>query len=157
MGMTIEDLEDHKGYAAGRLPGGTLTSTWIRDTVAFDAYVGACTCGWAGTGQHSPTEAGRTAAEDQWEHAHAGPLLAAAVPSRVSELVDNLREEMAELADDRPRAARTVAQRVTAWSENVLQLTSHHRATSATRRPGSPGTGRRTVGLEGLGAHDADR
>jgi hypothetical protein len=98
MGMTIEDLEDHKGYAAGRLPGGTLTSTWIRDTVAFDAYVGACTCGWAGTRQHSPTEAGRTAAEDQWEHVHARPLLAAAVPARVTELVDNLREEVAELS-----------------------------------------------------------
>jgi len=81
MGMIFEDLEDHEGYAARGRPSGTLTSTWIRDTVAFDAYVGACTCGWAGTGQHSPTEAGRTAAEDQWEHAHAGPLLAAAVPS----------------------------------------------------------------------------
>jgi hypothetical protein len=110
--MTFEDLEDHQGYAARCLPGATLTSTWIRDTVAFDAYVGACTCGWAGTAQHSPTEAGRTAAEDQWEHVHASPLLAVAVPARITELVDNLRVETAELADHRPLAARAVAHRL---------------------------------------------
>ena len=62
MGMIFEDLEDHEGYAARRLPDGTLTSTWTQDTAAFDAYVGACTCGWTGTDQHPPTEAGRTAA-----------------------------------------------------------------------------------------------
>jgi hypothetical protein len=131
MGMIFEDLEDHEGYAARRLPDGTLTSTWTKDTAAFDTYVGACTCGWTGTDQRPPTEAGRTAAEDQWELAHARPLLAAAVPARVTELVDNLREEVAELADDRPLAARAVAQRLTAWSEHVLQLTAttelHHR------------------------------
>jgi hypothetical protein len=112
MGVTFEDLEDHQGYAARRLPGATLTSTWIRDTVAVDAYVGACTCGWAGTAQHWPTEAGRTAAEDQWEHVHASPLLAVAVPARITELVDNLRVETAELADHRPLAARAVAHRL---------------------------------------------
>jgi excisionase family DNA binding protein len=131
MGMTIEDLDDHEGYAARRLPGGTLTSTWTQDTAAFDAYVGACNCGWTGSHQHPPTEAGRTAAEDQWEHAHARPLLAAATPARVTELVHNLREEMAELTDEHPLAGRTVAQRLTAWSEHVLQPTAtterHHR------------------------------
>jgi hypothetical protein len=78
MGMIFEDLEDHEGCAARRLPGGTLASTWTQDTAAFDAYVGASTCGWTGSHQHPPTEAGRTAAEDQWEQAHARPLLAAA-------------------------------------------------------------------------------
>lgn len=127
MGMTIEDLEDHEGYAARRLPGGTLTSTWTQDTAAFDA----CNCGWTGSHQHPPTEASRTAAEDQWEHVHASPLLAVAVPARITELVDNLREETAELADHRLLAARAVAHRLTAWSEHVLQLTAnterHHR------------------------------
>jgi hypothetical protein len=121
VGMILEDLEDHEGYAARRLPDGTLT--WTRDTAAFNAYVGACTCGWTGTEQHPPTEAGRTAAEDQWELAHARPLLAVAVPARVTELVENLREETAELADHRPLAARTVAHRLTTWSEHILQLT----------------------------------
>jgi hypothetical protein len=81
MGMIFEDLEDHEGYAARRLPDGTVTSTWTQDTAAFDAYVGACT----DTDQHPTTEAGRTAAEDQWEHAHARPLLAATVRARVTE------------------------------------------------------------------------
>lgn len=67
---------------------------------------------------------GRTAAEDQWEDAHAWPLLPAAVPGRVTELVDNLRKEIAELADDRPLAARTVAHRLATWSEHVLQRTA---------------------------------
>jgi hypothetical protein len=142
MGMLFEDLEDHEGYAARRLPDGSLTSTWTRDTAAFGAYVGACTCGWTGIEQHPPTEAGRTAAEDQWEHAHARRLLAAAVPARITELIDKLREEMAELADDRPLAARTVAQRLTAWSEHVLQLTAttelHHRLDA----PGRQGSDR---------------
>lgn len=111
MGMIFEDLEDHEGYAARRLPDGTLTSTWTRDTETFTGYVAACSCGWTGSHQCPPTEAGRAAAEDQWEDTHARPLLAAAVPGRVNELVDNLREELAELADDRPLAARTVAHR----------------------------------------------
>ena len=131
MGTIFEDLKDPEGDAARRLPNGTPTSTWTRDTATFNAYVGACTCGWTGTDQHPPTEASRTAAEDQWENAHARPRLAAAVPAHVTELIDNLREEMAELADHRPLAARTVAQRLTAWSEHVLQLTAtterHHR------------------------------
>jgi hypothetical protein len=123
MGMIFEDLEDHEGYAARWLLDGTLTSTWTRDTAAFDGYVGACCCGWNASNHHPPTEGGRTAAEDEWEVAHARPLLAAAVPARITELVDNLREEVAELADDRPLAARTVAQRLTAWSDHIVQLT----------------------------------
>jgi hypothetical protein len=123
MGMIFEDLEDHEGCAVRRLPDGTLTSTWTRDTAAFDAYIGACSCGWNASDHHPPTEADCTAAEDEWECAHARPLLAAAVPSRITELADNLCEEIAELAHDRPLAGRTVAQRLTAWSDHIRQLT----------------------------------
>jgi hypothetical protein len=118
MGMLFEDLGAHEGCAARRLHDGTLTSTWTRDTAAFNAYVGACTCGWTGTEQHRPTDAARAAAENQWELGHARPLLAEAVPARITELIDNLREEVAELVNDRPLAARAVAQRLTAWSEH---------------------------------------
>ncbi len=156
MSMIFEDLEDHEGCAARRGPDGTLTSTWTRDTAAVDAYVGACTCGWTGTDQHPPCEAGRTAAEDQWEHAHAWPLLAV-VRARVAELVDNLLEETAVLADDRPLAARTVAQRLAAWPAHVLQLATttelHHRLDG----PGRQETGPRTVAVGDHGTHDADR
>jgi hypothetical protein len=117
MGISHDDRANHEHDAA--LPAGTLTSTWSRDTAAFHADVGARICGRAGTGQHPPVEAGRTAAEDQCEQAHARPPLATTVPARVTELVDHLREETAELADH-PRAARAVAQRLTAWSEHIL-------------------------------------
>jgi hypothetical protein len=140
MGMIFEDLEDHEVYAARRLPDGTLTSTWTRDTAAFDAYVAACTCGWNASDHHPPAEAGRTAAED--ELAHARPLLAAAVPVRITELVDNLREEVAELADDRPLAARTVAQRLITWADHILQLTK---------------TAERQRHLDAVGSHGPER
>jgi hypothetical protein len=129
--MIVENLEDHEGYAARRLPDDTLTSTWTRDTAAFDANSGACTCGWTSTDQQQPTEAGRTPADEKSEHAHARALLAAAVPTRISELIDNPRGAAAELADHRPLAAQAAAQRLTAVSEHILHLTAttelHHR------------------------------
>jgi hypothetical protein len=136
MGMILDDLEGHEGYAARRLPDRTLTPTWTRDTNAFDAYVAACSCGWTGRHDHPPNEHGRTTAEDEWELHHAQPLLATAVPARVRELVDNLHGELAELAGDRPLAARTVAQRLASWSEHVLQLTA---AAELHRRPNASG------------------
>jgi Protein of unknown function (DUF2637) len=81
MGMILDDLKDHEGYAARRLPDRTLTSTWTRDTNAFDAYVAACSCGWTGRHDHPPNEHGRTTTEDEWELHHAQPLLATAVPA----------------------------------------------------------------------------
>jgi hypothetical protein len=75
MGTFIEDLWDHEGYAARRLPDGTLTGTWTAATDAFTAYVPACGCGWHGNREHPPTEAGEEAAIDQWRTEHATPLL----------------------------------------------------------------------------------
>ena len=75
MGRFIEDLWDHEGYAARRLPDGTLTGTWTAATAAFTAFVPACGCGWHGEREHPPTEDGEHAAIGQWELEHAGPLL----------------------------------------------------------------------------------
>jgi hypothetical protein len=72
MGVIIEDLWDHEGYAARRLPDGTLTSTGIRE---FTAFVPACGCGWHGDREHPPTEDGEELALDQWRAEHATPLL----------------------------------------------------------------------------------
>jgi hypothetical protein len=72
MGVVIEGLEDHEGYAARRLPDGTLTSTWVR---GFTAFVPACGCGWHGDREHPATEDGEEAALDQWDTDHASPLL----------------------------------------------------------------------------------
>jgi hypothetical protein len=76
MGMVIEGLWDHEGYAARRLPDGTLTGTWTQATREFTAFVAACGCGWRGDIEHPPTEAGEDLAVDEWDSEHAVPLLA---------------------------------------------------------------------------------
>jgi hypothetical protein len=73
MGVVIEDLWDHGGYAARRLPDGTLTSIWARE---FTAYVAACGCGWRASNQHPPTQGGEELAVAQWRADHAEGLLA---------------------------------------------------------------------------------
>ena len=82
MGSIIEDLYDHEGYGARRLPDATLTATGTAEGTAFDSYVAACGCGWRG-GDHPPTEEGYDTAVDEWEHDHARPLLAETVPAHV--------------------------------------------------------------------------
>ncbi len=57
MGATYDDLDGHEGYAARRLPDGTLTSSWTAATAAFSSYVAKCECGWSG-GDHAPTDEG---------------------------------------------------------------------------------------------------
>jgi hypothetical protein len=76
MGVVIEGLWDHEGYAARRLPDGNLTGTWTAATREFTAHVAACGCGWRGAGEHPPTEAGEDLAVEEWDAEHAAPLLA---------------------------------------------------------------------------------
>jgi hypothetical protein len=57
MGVILDDLWEHEGYGARRLPDGTLTETSSAATASFDAYVASCGCGWHG-GDHPPTEDG---------------------------------------------------------------------------------------------------
>jgi hypothetical protein len=90
MGVVIEDLWDHEGYGARRLPDGTLTGTWTWATREFTAYVAACGCGWRGSGDWPPTEAGEELAVDQWDTEHATPLLARQVGRRQRELARRL-------------------------------------------------------------------
>ena len=91
MGVVNEDLWDHEGYAARRLPDGTLTSTWTQATRQFDAYVAACGCGWRGTVDYTPTETGEEFAFDQWRATHAEPLLVRQAQHRRAELAQALR------------------------------------------------------------------
>jgi hypothetical protein len=88
MGVVIEALDDHEGYAARRLLDGTLTSTWTRE---FDAYVGACGCGWRANLNYLPTEAGEQAALDHWYQGHAIPLLDHQAQQRRAELAQALQ------------------------------------------------------------------
>lgn len=82
MGTILGGLSDHEGYAARRLPDGTLTGTWTAATREFTAYVAACSCStgsgytdWYGSTDHPPTDAGEQAALAEWERVHAWPLL----------------------------------------------------------------------------------
>jgi hypothetical protein len=68
----------HEGYAARRLPDGSLTSSWTAETRVFTAYVAACDCGWEGTAEFPPTDEGRDAAERAWDAEHLQPLIAEA-------------------------------------------------------------------------------
>ena len=86
MGVIIEDLWDHEGYAARRLPDGTLTGTWTHATREFTAYLAACGCGWRGTRQYPPTEDGEELAVDQWRREHGEPLLERQATRRRGEL-----------------------------------------------------------------------
>ena len=70
MGAIIDELDDHEGYALGRLADGTLTAAWTH-RVEFTAYVAGCGCGWHSRHQHPPTEDGEEAAYQQWEREHA--------------------------------------------------------------------------------------
>src|SRR5262245_59513958 len=77
MGTFLDDLDDHEGYADGRLPNGQLAGgVWTYPTREFTAYVAACGCGWQATGELPPTEDGEEAAVDQWRSDHAEPELA---------------------------------------------------------------------------------
>ncbi|NKE62943.1 hypothetical protein FXN61_41975 [Lentzea sp. PSKA42] len=82
MGITYDgpyaDLIDsygHEGYAARKLPGGQLTSIWNYQNREFLGYVAKCECGWTGSTLHPPTEEGREAAHDEWDHEHLQPLI----------------------------------------------------------------------------------
>lgn len=92
MGTILEDLDDHEGYADRRLPDGRLAGgVWTYATREFTGYVAACGCGWHGSIDYSPTEAGEEFAVDQWRWAHAEPLLARQATRRRGELGLELR------------------------------------------------------------------
>jgi len=90
VGVVRDGLYDHEGYAARKLEGGTLTSTWTAATAAFTAYVAACECGWTATTEHPPTPAGEDAALDDWT-AHANHEQARRQARRRQELAEVLR------------------------------------------------------------------
>jgi hypothetical protein len=71
MGAIIDELDDHEGYAARRLPDGTLTGTWTHGVGDFTAYVAGYACGWHSRHQHPPTEDSEELAVEQWEREHA--------------------------------------------------------------------------------------
>ncbi len=116
MGTIIEDLYDHEGYGARRLPDGSLTGTWTRQTARFDVYVAACGCGWQGKQTHPPTEEGYESAVDEWERSHARPLLAETVPAGADAAIRDAKQAIGSLLRERPRAAARVLDDLGDWT-----------------------------------------
>jgi hypothetical protein len=77
MGLLLDDLDDHEGYADRRLADGRLAGgVWTHATRAFTAYVAARGCGWHGRRAWPPTEDGEDLAAQQWRSEHGEPELA---------------------------------------------------------------------------------
>ena len=70
----------HEGYAAQVLADGTESGHWVRE---FREYRAGCDCGWRSARVHPPTDAGETAAEDEWNNEHLQPLVRAVAAGRV--------------------------------------------------------------------------
>jgi hypothetical protein len=115
MGLLLEDLDDHEGYADRRLADGRLAGgVWTHTTRQFTGYVAACGCGWHATRDHPPTDDGEELAVDQWRREHGEPLLARRDERRRAELarlLDWLGSQADRLEDPAtlPRISRAVA------------------------------------------------
>ena len=83
----------HEGYAAQVLADGAESGHWVRE---FREYRAGCGCGWRSTRVHPPTDAGKNAAEDEWNDEHLQPLIRAVVAGRVV-VVAVLLDLLAEL------------------------------------------------------------
>lgn len=117
MGSVIEDLYDHEGYGIRRLPDGSLTGTWSAETANFGAYVAACGCGWRGGDPHPPTEDGYESAVDEWERAHARPLLAQTVPADLARRIRQVEQDVATLVQERPVAGLKALHDLATWAD----------------------------------------
>jgi hypothetical protein len=101
-GPYAEQVEDHEGHAARKLDDGTVSMEWTEETSTLRAVVAACSCGWRAEVEHPATEAGREAAEEQWNAEH------------LSELIQAARASWESWPDDLVGLARYVRDRVEA-------------------------------------------
>jgi hypothetical protein len=123
----LENLYDHEGYAARKLPDGTLTGTWTAATAEFAAYVPACSCGgpgdwsdWYGSTEYPPNDEGEAAAIDEWERVHARPLLSDTAPAGLYEDVTAFLGRLRELASERPLGVLGDLRRIERATDDIL-------------------------------------
>jgi hypothetical protein len=120
---------DHEGYAARRLPDGSLTGTWTADTADFTGYVAACSCGWHGNVDHPPTGDGEIAAAGEWHRTHLQKLITKAQeswPAWAERVAVRARAVAGHVASGRPDMAAAVAARlegeVATWRRTAEEL-----------------------------------
>lgn len=123
MGTTLDNLYDHEGYAARKLPDGTFTSR-VLDPSEFTAHVAACDCGrngeWHGSTEYPPTEAGEDAAIEEWEREHARPLLAMKAPEGLADDVTAFLDRLWTLAVERPVGVLSELRRIERRTDELL-------------------------------------
>ena len=141
MGVTLDDLYDHEGYGARRLPDGTSTGRSSAATASFDAYVAWCGCGWHG-GDHPPTEDGYQSAVVEWEGLHARRVLALTVPEEVRSKIRDVQQEVPALVTERPLAGVSTLRSQTTWARATLAQAQ------AALGPTTPGTNLERPGPE---------
>ncbi|NRN68025.1 hypothetical protein GC106_52660 [Kibdelosporangium sp. 4NS15] len=115
-GPYAEQVAEHEGQAARKLTDGTVSTVWTEETSTLDAFVASCSCGWRATAEHPATEAGKEAAEAQWNTEHLSPLIEAARagweswPDDLAGLARYARDRI--LAQDAAEALRILDQMV---------------------------------------------
>ncbi len=104
---------EHEGFADRRMPTGEYSNgEWSTryPANAHVAFVATCACGWRGTTEHPPTDAGEELALAEWEHTHARPVLGAAQAAELDRLQAPLRDLAAGDLDASPRSPRELAE-----------------------------------------------
>jgi len=119
VGVILDDLCDHEGYGARRLPDGTVTGIWSAETATFEAYIASCGCGWHG-GDHPPIEDGYQAAVEEWESSHARPLFARTVPDDVRSGIRTVQQSVSELVTERPLAGLAALRSLATWASATV-------------------------------------
>lgn len=103
----------HEGYAVQVLADSNESRYLVRE---FREYRAGCGCGWRSSVVHPPTDAGETAAEDEWDDHHLRPLIRAVAAWRVVpvsallDLIAELRRDLVVAEDARPEDGLTERQ-----------------------------------------------
>ncbi len=98
---------------------------WPLETRGPSGYVAACACGWRGSVQHRPVEAGERAATDEWDREHLRPLIEAARvswPAWAEGVAASARVVEREVAAGRFRSASLFAEDLVTDAKARAQL-----------------------------------
>lgn len=141
----------HEGYAVQVLHDGAESRCWVSE---FREYRAGCDCGWRGTRVYPPTDAGETAAQQEWDTEHLQVLIYKAADGKVVPattllgLVAELRRELTASVEARDfHAPMTERERGRCEVIEVLERHLDEAAIDAAPRTSGAGVGRRFGGV----------
>ena len=109
-------LPGHTGAVGRRQADGTLSAS--EETGV--AYRAMCSCGWVGATEYPPNDVGGWSASADWG-AHVGPIVAVTPPDWLLNRSDSLRDNLTDLAGERPLQALGVLAAIERWHRPLLQ------------------------------------